>query len=91
MGRYVYTENEHSENKEQIKTGQVWGHTLEQRVAVSTLRRYFFGLRLPIARPGRRQSRLARILQIGLHLRNHEACGRSLGMVQPLESRQERI
>ena len=29
--------------------GQVWGHTSEQRVAASTLRRYSFGLRLAIA------------------------------------------
>ena len=29
--------------------GQVWGHTPEQRVAASTLRRYSFGLRLAIA------------------------------------------
>ena len=30
-------------------SGQVWRHTLEQRVAASTLRRYSFGLRLTIA------------------------------------------
>ena len=30
-------------------SGQVWGHTPEQRVATSTLRRYFIGLRLTIA------------------------------------------
>ena len=30
-------------------SGQVWGHTPEQRVAASTLRRYFYGLRLAIA------------------------------------------
>ena len=29
--------------------GQVWGHTPEQRVAASTLRRSSFGLRLAIA------------------------------------------
>ena len=28
---------------------QVWGHTPEQRIAASTLRRYSFGLRLAIA------------------------------------------
>ena len=28
---------------------QVWGHTPEQRVAASTLRRYYFALRLAIA------------------------------------------
>ena len=31
------------------RSGQVWGHTPEQRVAASTLRRYSFGLRLAIA------------------------------------------
>ena len=30
-------------------SGQVLGHTPEQRVAASTLRRYFLGLRLAIA------------------------------------------
>ena len=33
----------------QVRSGQVWGHTPEQRVAASTLRRYFSGLRLAIA------------------------------------------
>ena len=42
-------------------------------------------------RPGRRQTRHARILQIGLHLTQPEAYGRPLGMVQPLGSREERI
>ena len=32
-----------------IRSGQVWGHTPEQRVAASTVRRYSFGLRLAIA------------------------------------------
>ena len=31
------------------RSGQVWGHTPEQRVAASTLRRYSFGLPLAIA------------------------------------------
>ena len=31
------------------RSGQVWGHTPEQRVAASTLRRYSFSLRLTIA------------------------------------------
>ena len=31
-----------------VRSGQVWGHTPEQRVAASTLRRYSFGLRLAI-------------------------------------------
>ena len=31
------------------RSGQVWGHTPEQRVAASTSRRYSFGLRLAIA------------------------------------------
>ena len=33
----------------ECRSGQVWGHTPEQRVAVSTLRRHSFGLRLAIA------------------------------------------
>ena len=32
-------------------SGQVWGHTPEQRVAASTLRRYSFGLAQADARP----------------------------------------
>ena len=32
-----------------LSSGQVWGHTPEQRVAASTLRRYSFFLRLAIA------------------------------------------
>ena len=35
--------------KPQVRSGQVWEHTPEQRVAASTLRRYSFGLRLAIA------------------------------------------
>ena len=31
------------------RSGQVWGHTPEQRVAASTLRRYCFEIRLAIA------------------------------------------
>ena len=31
------------------RSGQVWGHTPQQRVAASTLRRYDFGLRLATA------------------------------------------
>ena len=34
---------------EQVRSGQVWWHTPEQRVAASTLRRYSLGLRLAIA------------------------------------------
>ena len=34
----------------QVRLGHVWGHTPEQRVAASNLRRYFFGFRLVIAR-----------------------------------------
>ena len=34
---------------QQVRSGQVWGHTPEQRVAASNLRRYSFGLRLAIA------------------------------------------
>ena len=30
-------------------TGHVWEHTPEQRIAASTLRRHFLGLRLAIA------------------------------------------
>ena len=33
----------------QVRSGQAWRHTPEQRVAASTLRRYSFGLRLAIA------------------------------------------
>ena len=33
---------------------QVWEHTLEQRVAASTYRRYYFGLRLAIAQANAR-------------------------------------
>ena len=33
----------------QVRSGQVWEHTPEQRVAASILRRYSFGLRLAIA------------------------------------------
>ena len=36
---------------------QVWGHTPEQRVAASTLRRYSFGLRLAIAQADARPDR----------------------------------
>ena len=43
--------------------GQVWGHTPEQRVAASTLRRYSFG-RLTIVH--RRQARHVSIIHIGL-------------------------
>ena len=32
-----------------VRSGQVWGHTPEQRVAASTLQRYSLGLRLAIA------------------------------------------
>ena len=32
-----------------VRSGQIWKHTPEQRVAVSTLRRYSLGLRLHIA------------------------------------------
>ena len=32
-----------------VRSGQVWGHTPEQRIAASTLQRYSFGLRLAIA------------------------------------------
>ena len=32
-----------------VRSGQVWGHTPEQRVAASTLGRYSLGLRLAIA------------------------------------------
>ena len=32
-----------------VRSGQVWGHTPEQRVAASTLRRSSLGLRLAIA------------------------------------------
>ena len=31
------------------RSGQAWGHTLKQRAAASTLRRYSFDLRLAIA------------------------------------------
>ena len=31
------------------RTSHIWGHTPEQRVAASTMRRYFFGFRLTIA------------------------------------------
>ena len=33
----------------EIRSGKVWEHTPEERVAASTLPRYFFGLRLAIA------------------------------------------
>ena len=56
-----------SRGKTQIdQLGQVWGHTPQQRFAMSSLRRYSFGLRLAIA--GRRQSHHAHIHRIGLHL-----------------------
>ena len=35
----------------------VWGHTPEQRGAASTLRRYFFGLRLAIVQADARPTR----------------------------------
>ena len=38
-----------TEQDVELWAGQVWGHTPEQRVAASNLRRYFFGLRLAIA------------------------------------------
>ena len=70
-------------------SGQVWGHTPEQRVAASTLRRYYFGLRLAIAQADARPAMPASF-RWDSTLRNHEACGRPLGMDQPLGSRQRR-
>ena len=32
----------------EVRSGQVWGHTSEQRVVAFTLRQYFFGVRLAI-------------------------------------------
>ena len=40
----------------QVRSGQVWGHTPEKRVAASTLRRYSFGLRLAIAQADARSA-----------------------------------
>ena len=52
----------------QVRSGQIWGHSPEQRVAASALRRYCFGFRLTIAQADRRRARHAHILQIGLDL-----------------------
>ena len=40
----------HSFSGHSSKSGQVWVHTPEQRVAASTLRQYPFGVRLAIAK-----------------------------------------
>ena len=45
--------------KQQIRSGQVWGHTPKQSVAASTLRRYSFGLRPAIAQADARPTRSA--------------------------------
>ena len=54
--RYCYTQSRHFlafyvviDIYQSVRWGQVWGHTPEQRVAASTLRRYSLGLRLAIA------------------------------------------
>ena len=68
-----------------IRSGQVWGHTPGQLVAASTLRRYYFILGLAIA-----QAYARPVMRIFLRQnstsRNHEACGRPLGMVLLLGS-----
>ena len=40
-----------------LRSGQVWWHSLEQRVAASFLRRYSLGLRLAIAQADARPAR----------------------------------
>ena len=57
----------HANISRQVRSGQVWGHTPEQRVATSTLRRYSFVLRLAITQVDARPV-MSIILQIGLRL-----------------------
>ena len=63
----------------QVRSGQVWRHTPEHRVAASTLRRYLLPRPPSGHRPGRRQARHARILQIG-HLMQPRSLWTPLGI-----------
>ena len=63
------------------QTSQVWGHPPEQRVAAFTL--YSLGLRLAIAQADARPA-IPLSVRKDSTWRKHEACGRPLGMVQPL-------
>ena len=63
-----------------IRSGQAWRHTPEQRVAAYTLRRYSFGFRLAIAQADARPA-VPVSLKYDSASRNHEVCGHSLGKV----------
>ena len=69
---------------------QVWRHTPEQRVAVSTLRRYSFGLRLTIAQADAGPSRPYSPDRLPRGAKTKHAGGPP-GMVQRLGSRQDII
>ena len=73
-----------------LLSGQVRRHTPEQRVAASTFRRYSFVLWLAIAQADARPV-MPVFFRWDSTWRNHEACGRTFGIVQPLGSRQEKI
>ena len=72
-----------------VSSGDVWEHTPEQRVAVSTFHLYSRGLRLAI--PQEDDWPITISLRYSTTCCNHEARGQTIGLLQSQGSNAERI